>query len=66
MYTAASAQGQFWQMHEMLLNHWQKLGDDYLAEYADKLGLNVTQFEREIARKVYIDCIHQDIASGPT
>jgi protein-disulfide isomerase len=51
-------------MHEMLLNHWQKLGNGYLAEYADKLGLNVTQLVREIAKKVYIDCINQDIASG--
>jgi protein-disulfide isomerase len=61
---AAAAQGQFWQMHEMLLKHQQKLGDGYLAEYADKLGLDVTQFLRDIAQKVYIDRINQDISSG--
>jgi protein-disulfide isomerase len=61
---AAAAQGQFWQMHEMLLKHQQELGDGDLAEYADNLGLNVTQFIRDIAQKVYVDHINQDIASG--
>lgn len=61
---AAAAQGRFWQMHEMLLKHQQELGDGYLAEYADSLGLDVTQFVRDIARKVHVDRINQDIASG--
>ncbi|QLE57951.1 DsbA family protein [Nostoc sp. TCL26-01] len=61
---AASAQGRFWQMHEMLLKYPQALGDGDLAEYADKLGLDVTQFLRDIARKVYVDRINRDIASG--
>ncbi|MBE9230067.1 DsbA family protein [Phormidium sp. LEGE 05292] len=61
---AAAAQGRFWQMHEMLLQHQQELGDGYLAEYADNLGLDVTQFLRDIAQKVYVDRINQDIASG--
>ncbi|MBC1221197.1 DsbA family protein [Nostoc sp. UCD121] len=61
---AAATQGQFWQMHEMLLKHQQELEDGYLAEYADNLGLDVTQFIRDIAQKVYVDRINQDIASG--
>ncbi|MEH2066457.1 MAG: DsbA family protein [Nostoc sp.] len=61
---AAATQGQFWQMHEMLLKHQQELEDGYLAEYADILGLDVTQFIRDIAQKVYVDRINQDIASG--
>ncbi|WP_448265681.1 DsbA family protein [Nostoc sp. DSM 114159] len=61
---AAATQGQFWQMHEMLLKHQQKLEDGYLAEYADNLGLDVTQFIRDIAQKVYVDRINRDIASG--
>lgn len=61
---AAATQGQFWQMHEMLLKHQQELEDGYLAEYADNLGLDVTQFIRDIAQKVHVDRINQDIASG--
>jgi protein-disulfide isomerase len=61
---AAAAQGKFWQMHELLFQHQQNLGDGYLAEYADNLGLDVTQFVRDIARKVYFDRVYQDITSG--
>jgi protein-disulfide isomerase len=61
---AAGAQGQFWQMYEILLEHQQELGDGYLAEYADRLGLNVPQFLRDIARGTYLDRINQDIESG--
>lgn len=60
---AAGAQGQFWQMHEILLEH-QELGDGYLAEYASNLGLDVTQFLRDIARGVHLGHINQDIESG--
>jgi protein-disulfide isomerase len=61
---AAAVQGQFWQMHETLLQHQEDLGDGYLVEYADNLGLDVTQFVRDIARRVYADYINQDIVSG--
>ncbi|HEY9601900.1 MAG TPA: DsbA family protein, partial [Allocoleopsis sp.] len=61
---AAGAQGQFWQMHEMLLKHQQEMGDGDLAEYADKLGLDVSQFLRDISRKVYVNRINEDITSG--
>lgn len=61
---AAGAQGQFWQMYEILLEHQQALGNGYLAEYADRLGLNVPQFLRDIARGTYLDRINQDIESG--
>ena len=61
---AAGAQGQFWQMYEILLEHQQELGNGYLAEYADRLGLNVPQFLRDIARGTYLDRINQDIESG--
>lgn len=61
---AAAAQGQFWQMYEILLEHQHELGNGYLAEYADRLGLNVPQFLRGITRGTYLDRINQDIESG--
>ena len=61
---AAAAQGQFWQMHEMLLRHQQELEDGCLVEYADNLGLDVTQFIRDIAQKVHINRINANIESG--
>jgi protein-disulfide isomerase len=62
--TAAAAQGQFWQMCEILFEHHQELGDGYLVEYANNLGLDVAQFLRDIARGVYIERINEDIESG--
>ena len=61
---AAGAQGQFWEMYEILLEHQQELGNGYLAEYADRLGLNVPQFLRDIARGTYLDRINEDIEGG--
>jgi protein-disulfide isomerase len=61
---AAGAQGQFWQMHEMLFSHQQALGNGHLVEYADDLGLDVCKFLQDMSKHVYIDRINQDIASG--
>lgn len=61
---AAGAQGQFWQMHEMLFSHQQELGNGYLVEYADRLGLDIPQFLQDITRKVHADRINEDIKSG--
>jgi protein-disulfide isomerase len=41
---AAATQGQFWQMHDILFTHQQQLGNDYLVEYANNLGLDIPQF----------------------
>ncbi|MBE8989841.1 MULTISPECIES: DsbA family protein [unclassified Nostoc] len=61
---AAAAQGQFWQMHEMLLTHQEALGNGYLVEYANNLGLDISQFLQDIFKQVHVDRINQDIASG--
>jgi protein-disulfide isomerase len=61
---AAGAQGQFWQMHNILFNHQEALGNGYLVEYANRLGLNIPQFLREMTRRVHVDRINQDIEGG--
>lgn len=61
---AAAAQGQFWQMHELLFEHQQELGDGYLVEYASHLGLNIPQFLQDLSRGVHIARVNQDIESG--
>ena len=61
---AAARQGQFWQMHEMLFSHQQELGNGYLVEYANNLGLDICQFLQDMSRHVHIEHINQDIASG--
>lgn len=61
---AAGSQGQFWQMHNMLFDHQQALGNGYLVEYANHLGLNIPQFLREMTEHVHVDRINQDIEGG--
>lgn len=61
---AAAAQGQFWQMHNILFEHQQELGDSYLVECADYLRLDVSQFLQDISNQVHVNRINQDIKSG--
>lgn len=61
---AAAVQGQFWQMHEMLFDHQQELGNGYLIEYANNLGLDISQFLQDMSKQVHIDRINEDIKSG--
>ncbi|MEH1919550.1 DsbA family protein [Nostoc sp.] len=61
---AAAAQGQFWQMHEMLFIHQQELGNGYLVEYANRLGLDISQFLQDLSRGVHVNRINADIEGG--
>ena len=51
-------------MYEMLFTVQQALGDGYLVEYANHLGLNIREFLQALAGGVHIGRIHQDIESG--
>jgi protein-disulfide isomerase len=60
----ASAQGQFWLMHDTLFAHQQRLENGYLVEYANDLGLDIPQFLKELAKPVHIDRINEDVKGG--
>jgi protein-disulfide isomerase len=61
---AAAAQGQFWQMHDLLFTHSQELGNGYLVEYANHLGLDISKFLQDLSKQVHVDRINQDIEGG--
>ena len=61
---AAAVQGQFWQMHNTLFEHQQELGDGYLIGYANDLGLDISQFLRDLSKQVHINRINEDIEGG--
>ncbi len=61
---AAAAQGQFWQMHDMLFTHSQELGNGYLVEYANHLGLDISRFLQDLSKQAHVDRINKDIESG--
>jgi protein-disulfide isomerase len=61
---AAEAQGQFWSMHDILFTHSQELGNGYLVEYANNLGLDISRFLQDLSKQVHVDHINQDIESA--
>ncbi len=61
---AAAAQGTFWQMHDLLYENQKRLGDLDLRAYAERLGLDIQLFDKELAEHVHAERIHEDFMSG--
>ncbi|WP_017300562.1 DsbA family protein [Nodosilinea nodulosa] len=61
---AAASQGKFWPMHDYLYTRQHALGNGYLVEYALDLGLDVTQFLREVTGDRFVGRVQADVASG--
>jgi Na+/H+ antiporter NhaA len=61
---AAAAQGAFWQMHDLLLDHQGELAAKDLISYARQLGLDVDRFTDELRTHLWRDRIAADIESA--
>jgi protein-disulfide isomerase len=61
---AAAAQGRFWEMHDLLYENQKRLRDQDLRAYAERLGLDVEPFDRDLAEHVHVARIHEDFMSG--
>jgi protein-disulfide isomerase len=61
---AAAAQGRFWEMHDLLYENQQRLGDEDLRAYAGQLGLEVEPFDQELAEHVHAPRVREDFMSG--
>jgi len=61
---AAAAQGAFWAMHDLLLQHQDALSDDDLTVYARQLDLDVERFWEGLRRRRYADRVAEDVASA--
>lgn len=61
---AAGAQGKFWEMHDMLYENQNALGNEYLVQYASLLGLDLSRFTDELARHIHAARVHEDFISG--
>jgi protein-disulfide isomerase len=60
----AGAQGKFWQMHDALFEHYNRLDGDHLLHYAKELGLDMDEFDNEIAQRLYFSKVREDLESG--
>jgi protein-disulfide isomerase len=61
---AASLQGRFWDMHDLLFHRQRALADDDLRRYASDLGLDLVRFEEDRATQAVRDRIRRDHRSG--
>jgi protein-disulfide isomerase len=58
---AAAAQGQFWGMHDLLLEHQDALAPDDLIRYAGELGLDVDRFTDDLAEHAGAARVAEDV-----
>jgi Na+/H+ antiporter NhaA len=61
---AAAAQGAFWEMHDLLLAHQDRLRATDLLGYAGELGLDQERFHDELKRHVYAPKIAMHVHSA--
>lgn len=61
---AAGAQGQFWEMHDLLYENQPRLDPVSLATYAQMLGLDIDRFVRELETGVHQRRVRDDFMSG--
>jgi protein-disulfide isomerase len=61
---AAGAQGQFWEMHDVLYENQRRLDPPHLVKFAEELGLDVKRFERELEESIYRPRVREDFLSG--
>ena len=61
---AASAQGRFWEMHDLLLEHQHALAPRDLMRYASELGLDVERFTADLHRHTGAGRVAEDVDSA--
>ncbi|MET7395212.1 Na+/H+ antiporter NhaA [Dactylosporangium sp. NPDC005572] len=61
---AAAAQGEFWAMHDLLLDRQEELRPADLLRYADQLGLDSDRFHEDLMRHVHEPRVAQDLESA--
>jgi protein-disulfide isomerase len=61
---AAALQDKFWEMHDHLFEHQNRLDDTYLIKYATQLHLNVERFETDFEKPELMKKVDTDFESG--
>jgi Na+/H+ antiporter NhaA len=61
---AAAAQGAFWEMHDRLLEHQDRLAPPDLIGHAEELGLDAERFWDELRGREHAPRVAEDVASA--
>ncbi len=61
---AAARQGRFWEMHDVLFRNQRHLQPSDLRRYAERLGLDLAQFDSDLLDPAIAARIERDVESG--
>jgi protein-disulfide isomerase len=61
---AAGAQGAFWPMHDVMLEHQDRLDTGDLVAFAEGLGLDIGRFIADLEQRTYEPKVREDFMSG--
>lgn len=61
---AANLQGKFWEMHDAIYENQQELNENFLMKLAQKLNLNIPQFEKDLTDIKLAEKVDSDFESG--
>jgi diadenylate cyclase len=61
---AAASQGRFWEMHDLLYERQDELGEEDLMRYAAELGLDLRRFEEDLTNDHHAWRIEEDRLGG--
>src|SRR5215208_217817 len=61
---AAASQGRFWEMHDLLYENQDELGEEDLMRYAAELGLDLRRFGEDLANDDHAWRIEEDRLGG--
>jgi Na+/H+ antiporter NhaA len=61
---AAGAQGQFWEMHDLMLSHQDALTLKDIIGYANELGLDIERFKEHLRKRKGAAHIAEDVESA--
>jgi protein-disulfide isomerase len=61
---AAAAQGKFWEFHDLLFSRPGELNGRLLVGFAQRLGLDLPRFNRDLETRVHLPRVLQDLEAG--
>ena len=61
---AAGAQDRFWEMHDLLYENQEDLGDEALRRLAAEVGLDLERFEEDLAERWHAPRVREDRLGG--
>lgn len=61
---AAGRQGKFWEMHDLIFGHQERLSPKGIIEFAATLDLNMEKFEMDMNDESIVDRIQADFDGG--